>query len=141
MTWKLCYFRAIKTKTGEWHRDLVRRRCRGRSVDVPATLFRRISLDLITHEPRKRSRTARSSPTSSPCSSSSIVRSTTSQISLESPSDADMDEPWAEEDFSSSCFKPSTNLSELSEIKSNDTDVSNQLSKSIEREALDQREI
>ena len=85
----LCY-RKIKTKTGEWHRDLVRKRSRGKSLDIPSNLYRRISIDLCSIESRRLSRD-RSSLCSSPCSSRP---STNSRMSSHQDNSLDLVEEW-----------------------------------------------
>lgn len=132
----------IKTKTGEWHKDLVRRRCSGRPVDVPATLYRRISIDLITHEPRKRTKLTRSL-TSSPCYSGAQSRSPISELEDSPISESGNEVPWMEgAEFDGSSFKASTNTNDVgSDVKVNDVDLTKHLSENFKREATDQREI
>lgn len=132
------YYRTIKTKTGEWHRDLVRKKCQGKSLDVSSTLYRRISIDLINNDARRFSSASRSSLCSSPSSSRP---STNSRMSSYEDRSSEVNEGWGEDVIDGSSFKSTQADAQKQINKQENTTVVDSLSQNIQQVNLKQRDI
>ena len=124
----------------------MRKRSRGKSIDVSSALYRRISLDLI--EPRRYSKSNKTTPSSTPTTSRPYLRGPHSQIGSDgSHFEEELSEDYelTQDDFNRGMFQPSYDTapfalsSSSSNTKLPQNNLTQSLSLEIKREEIKDR--